>query len=234
MNRTERLFSIVEELRVAGPAGRTSAWLAERFEVSVRTIKRDMAALLAAEIPIWSTDGRGGGYRLARAAALPPLTFTSGEATAVAIALASEVDLPFGTDGRSALAKVLGSMSEQQRRATADLAGRIWFRSPARMSDPRWAQVLDEALRTAVVVNLDYRDRDGEISRGRPVEPLGFARTDGSWWLMAWCRRRDAPRWFRLDRIEAAHATRERFAPRRPDALFGTPPSDAQPVTLDL
>jgi predicted DNA-binding transcriptional regulator YafY len=233
MNRTERLYSLVEELRLAGAAGRSSAWLAERFGVSTRTIKRDVAALMEAEIPIWALDGRAGGYRLQRAAALPPLAFTTGEATAVAIALAAEPDLPFGRDGRSALTKVLGAMTPAQQQATRDLARRIWFRVPTRRTDPRWSRVLDEAVRTTTVVNLDYEAAEGRATSGRPVEPLGFARTSGHWWLMAWCRERRASRWFRLDRIRAAHATRERFEPRDLGTLFGEPPADAQPVALD-
>lgn len=233
MNRTERLYAIVEELRVAGPAGRTSGWLAERFDVSVRTIKRDMAALVEAEAPVWALDGRSGGYRLQRSA-LPALTFTTGEASAIALALAAEPDLPFGSDGRTVLTKILGAMSEAQRRSTAQLAARVWFRVPGRASDPRITRVLEEAVRDGVVVNIDYRAESGRQSRSRPVEPQGLARTRGAWYLMAWCRRRDAPRWFRLDRIDAAHATRERFTPRELTTVFGEPPADAHPVTIDL
>jgi predicted DNA-binding transcriptional regulator YafY len=232
MNRTDRLFAIVEELRVAGPAGRTAGWLASRFGVSPRTIKRDMAALEAAGTPVWSTDGRGGGYRLQRTAALPPLTFTAGEAAAVAIALGAEPDLPFGSDGRNALAKILGAMNDRQRAETRDLGQRIFMRVPARASAPRWTNVLDEALRTRTVVNLSYRDRHDRLTRQRPVEVLAFARTGGHWYLMAWCRRRDAGRWFRLERIVAAHRTTQMFAPRDLAEVFGEPPEDALPVEL--
>ncbi|OWY61312.1 transcriptional regulator, partial [cyanobacterium TDX16] len=86
MNRTDRMFAIVEELRSGPPSGRTAAWLAERFEVSARTIKRDVSALQQADVPIWATPGRGGGYALDPAATLPPLTFTPGEAAAMATA----------------------------------------------------------------------------------------------------------------------------------------------------
>lgn len=233
MNRTERLYGIVEELRAAGPGGRTSARLAERFGVSTRTIKRDVAALMAADVPIWANDGRRGGYRLARAAALPPVSFTSGEATAIAVALAAEPELPFGTDGRSALTKVLRSMTDGQRQQTRELANRIWTRTSAPTADPRCRQVLDEGLRNTVVINIDYRDRDGVVTRGRALEPLGFARTGGYWWLMAWCRERDAGRWFRMDRILTARLTRQRFPARPVDAVFGTPPDDARAVDLD-
>lgn len=233
MNRTERLYGIVEELRLAGAAGRTSTWLAERFRVSVRTIKRDMAALARAEQPTVATEGRAGGYRLLRAAALPPLTFTTGEATAVTIALAAEPELPFGSDGRAALVKVLGAMAPAQRRTAADLARKVWYRQPTRRSDPRWTSVLEEALRDDVAVTIDHEDDQGSVTR-RLVEPLGFARTRGAWWLMAWCRQLDAPEWFRLDRIVGAHATRERAEPRDLRTVFGTPPPDAHPVELDV
>lgn len=233
MNRTERLYGIVEELRAAGPAGRTSTRLADRFGVSTRTIKRDITALMAAEVPIWTTEGRRGGYRLARAAALPPVSFTSGEATAVAIALAAEPELPFGSDGRSALTKILRSMTDGQRQQTRDVAARVWMRTSARTADPRCRHVLDEGLRNMVVINVDCRDRDGVVTHGRSLEPLGFARTNGYWWLLAWCRDRDAGRWFRMDRILTAHLTRQPFRAREVDAVFGTPPPDARPVELD-
>src|SRR5690606_8617698 len=58
VNRTDRLFAIREELRGAGPAGRTAERLAEVFEVSVRTIKRDVAALQQAGFPVWARPGR--------------------------------------------------------------------------------------------------------------------------------------------------------------------------------
>lgn len=231
-NRTERLYAIVEELRVAGPNGRTAAWLAGRFEVSSRTIKRDMRALEAADVPVWSVDGRGGGYRLQRSAALPPLAFTAGEATAVAVALAAEPDLPFGPDGRTALTKVLEAMDDTQRVRTEELASRIWMRtSPARARNPA-ARIVDEALRAGVVVNLDYQDAEGQVTTSRPVEPLAFARTAGHWYLLGWCRHADAGRWFRMDRIHDARLTRNRRAPRDLHEVFGTPPEDAHPVEI--
>ncbi len=219
-------------LRVAGPNGRTAAWLADRFEVSARTIKRDMRALEAADVPIWSVDGRGGGYRLQRSAALPPLTFTAGEATAVAVALAAEPDLPFEPDGRTALTKVLGAMDQTQRERTRELASRIWMRvSPPRARNTA-ARTVDEALRAGVVVNLDYQDADEQTTLSRPVEPLAFARTAGHWYLLGWCRHADAGRWFRMDRIRDARLTRNRFAPRDLHEVFGSPPEDAHPVQI--
>ncbi|AKF11284.1 helix-turn-helix transcriptional regulator [Sandaracinus amylolyticus] len=227
MNRTDRLYALAEELR---RQGRSSTWLAERFEVSTRTIKRDIAALVEAGVPVIADEGCGGGYRLARSASLPPLTFTAGEATAIAIALAAEPGAPFRAEGRAALTKVLGAMTREQCADAKALAARVWMRSGVTSARDRSAKVLDEALRLRRVVNLDYGDDDQD----RAVEPLAFARTHGHWWLLAWCRTREAGRWFRLDRVRAARLTRESATTDRPlDRVFGDPPPDAAPVRLE-
>jgi predicted DNA-binding transcriptional regulator YafY len=64
MNRTDRLYALVEELRASAPRGRSAQRLAERFEVAVRTIQRDILALQEAGVPIWATPGPGGGYTI--------------------------------------------------------------------------------------------------------------------------------------------------------------------------
>ena len=124
MNRTERLYAIVHELRLAGPRGRTAGWLAERFEVSERTIKRDMRALHDAEVGLRADEGRGGGYRLARDHVLPPMAFTAAEATAVALAIGAADDLPFRAEALAALTKILDAMGRESRARAEDLAGR--------------------------------------------------------------------------------------------------------------
>lgn len=231
MNRTDRLYAIAEQLRAAGPGGRTAAWLAARFEVSARTVKRDVTALQEAGMPIWGTGGPGGGYVLDDRAALPPLTFTAGEAVAMATALAiAQPGLPFGPDGHSALAKVLAALPAARQDEVGALADRVWVRAPVDPSRGAASRVIDEGLRTGRVVVLDYVDREGVATARRPVEPMAYALDGGRWFLMAWCRRRRAGRWFRMDRIQRATMTNESFAPRAMLEVFGTPPDDAQPV----
>ena len=230
MNRTDRLYAIAEELRHAGDAGRTSVSLARQFEVSTRTIKRDVLSLQMSGVPIWAEGGPGGGYRVSTAAAtLPPVNFTPAEAAAIAVALHGQPDMPFATEGSSALTKVLAAMSAEAATATKGLLDRVW----ARTERPRsgGARVLDEAIRLGRVATLDYTAADG-ASTTRVVEPVRFARTGGHWYLMAYCRLRQDGRWFRLDRITGARLSTEIAPTRDEQAIFGTPPPDARPVPL--
>jgi predicted DNA-binding transcriptional regulator YafY len=225
VNRTERLYAMTEELRRAGARGRTSQRLAEHFEVSVRTIKRDITALQQAGVPIWAATGPGGGYVLDAAATLPPVNFTPAQAVAVATALAAQPVGPYAADGDAALAKLLDVMDARSRRRAEDLAARVWVRGGR--PSPRWPAV-EEALSRQVVVAIDYVDAHGAATRRR-VEPLQLARTDGHWYLIGWCQARDAVRWFRWDRIQAAHLTTEPASGRDLEVI-GTPPAAAQPV----
>ncbi len=77
------------------------AELAERFEVSTRTIERDLLALQEAGVPIWAQPGPGGGYGLNVDTTLPPLNLTPAEAAALATALAATRAMPFADAGRS-------------------------------------------------------------------------------------------------------------------------------------
>lgn len=234
MNRTDRLYAITSALRAAGNRGRNAAWLAERFEVSTRTIKRDVAALLEAGVPIHAQDGRGGGYQLAQNAALPPIAFTAGEATAVAIALAADPQRPFTADGAAVLQKLLTAMTPTQRDEASDIASRVWMVKP---SDPRRskpARTIDEALRGHVVVSIDYEDGSGRRTERRAVEPMAIVRTKEHWHLLGWCRTRDAGRWFRLDRVRRARLTKEPCPARDLAEVFGDPPSYAMPIALPV
>ncbi len=243
MNRTDRLYAITETLRAAGPGGRTSEELAARFEVSPRTVKRDVTALQEAGVPVTGIGGPGGGYVLDPAATLPPVTFTVAEALAVAVSLATQPGQPFTADGRRALTKLLEVVPGPVRADAETLAGKVWVRDadPAgpgttegrrRRRQRQVVRVVEEAVRTGTVVVVDYVDGAGRRTRGRPVEALGLAHTDGTWFLLGWCRRRDAPRWFRLDRIAAASATRDPVTDRDVATAFGVPPPDAAPISL--
>lgn len=227
MNRTDRLHAVSEELRRAGRRGRTAQRLADWLEVSPRTIKRDVAALQEAGVPIWASAGPGGGYVLDATASLPPVNLTPAQAVAMAVALSGAPDAPFAVDARAALEKVLDVLGPGARADAERLGARVWVRGAEHLRPPA-ATVVEEAVLRRKVLAISYRNGAGEPTRRR-VEPVFLARTGGRWYLAAWCQERAAPRWFRWDRIEAADLTSEP-APDRDPSIFGTPPEDARPL----
>ena len=212
MNRTDRLYALVEELRAVAPRPRSARWLAGKFEVSSRTIERDLSALQLSGVPIWAEPGRTGGYCLDPAHTLAPLNFTVDEALAVMIALGTLGTSPFNDAATSALRKVVAVTDDRSLRETADLAARIHLLGEHRPNEA--PPELAGALRTGHVLQIAYIDRNGTATL-RDVEPMGFVGKGSDWYLIAWCRLRDALRAFRGDRITEANPLSERPA-RRP------------------
>jgi predicted DNA-binding transcriptional regulator YafY len=175
VNRTDRLYALVEALRAVAPRPRSGRWLAGRFEVSVRTVERDINALQQSGVPIYAEPGRTGGYCLDKARTLPPVNLTPGEAVAMAVA--------------------------------RDLAGRIHLLGDAGTTPPVPRMVAD-ALSARRVLRIGYGDREGAATM-REIEPLGYVGTATHWYLVAWCRLRDALRAFRTDRITSVSVTAE-------------------------
>jgi predicted DNA-binding transcriptional regulator YafY len=160
------------------------------------------------------------------AATLAPVSLTPEQAAAVAVALSAQPDGPYSDAGRAALEKVLEVLEPDPRRRGQLLATSAWVSAEADRS-AELRTLLERAVAQRRVVVLRYRDADGRPSR-REVEPQLLARSSSSWFLVAWCRERQAPRWFREDRIEGVELT-EQKAPRRDPALFGAP-SDTHPA----
>ncbi|MFI6321945.1 helix-turn-helix transcriptional regulator [Nonomuraea sp. NPDC050556] len=222
MNRTDRLYALVEDLRAIAPKCRSARDLAKRFEVSARTIERDIAALQESGVPIYAEPGRKGGYAIDKKMSLPPLNFTPAEAVAIAVALSRSGDQPFGRQARSALRKVVAAMPGPEGELARELARRVQLVEPAPgdevalpLGGEGISRAIEDALLRRRVLTLDYVDRKG-ILTSRDVEPGVFlGGRGGFWYLVAWCRLRDDVRVFRLDRIAAAAVTNER-SPERP------------------
>ncbi|MFL6122687.1 helix-turn-helix transcriptional regulator [Actinophytocola sp.] len=205
MNRTDRLYGIVEELRAAAPLRRSARQLAARYEVSVRTIERDISALQQVGVPIYADTGRLGGYAIDPTRTLPPLNFTPAEAVAVAIALRRATGSPFTRAAGSALQKILAAMPAPEASAARELAGRVGFLVPP-TAPATIPVIIEEALAARHVLRLDYVDKHGTPTE-RAVEPVMFLAGKAAWYLVGWCRLRAELRVFRLDRIVAAHDT---------------------------
>ncbi len=231
MNRTDRLYAIVEELRAVAPRPRSATWLAERFEVSVRTVERDVSALQQSGTPIWAEPGRNGGYCVSREHTLPPINFTPQEATAMAVALQSMGASPFRSAAETALRKLVFAMSGDDARAARELAGRVHFLRDGGAA-ARVPRLISDAFAHPRVLRIEYGDRAGALTR-REIEPLGYVESSGAWYLIAWCRMRAGLRAFRIDRIRDVTVTAETPAPRTLtaediDIVYGT----LEPLTL--
>ncbi len=201
MNRTDRLYALVEELRAVAPRPRSARWLAARFEVSARTVERDIGALQQAGVPIWAEPGRTGGYALDKQGTLPPVNLTPAEAVAMALALHRLAGTPFHAPAATALRKVLAVMPPATATAAREMAARIHLvgAGPA-TAVPR---LVADALTARRVLRIGYADRSGAAS-ARDVEPLGYVGSPTHWYLIAWCRLRGGVRAFRTDRITSA------------------------------
>jgi predicted DNA-binding transcriptional regulator YafY len=212
VNRTDRLYALVEELRAVAPRPRSARWLAGRFEVSTRTVERDIGALQQSGVPIYAEPGRTGGYCLDKARTLPPVNLTPDEAVAMALALHGLEGTPFRATAGSALVKLVAAMQADDAAAARDLAGRVHLLGDGGAT-PSMPRVVADAVATRRVLRIGYGDREGVVTN-REVEPLGYVGKESHWYLVAWCRLRDALRAFRTDRITSVSVTAEVPRPR--------------------
>lgn len=216
VNRTDRLYALVEELRAAAPRPRSARQLAERYEVSTRTIERDILALQESGVPVYAEPGRRGGYMIDKTVTLPPLNFTATEMAAIAVLVTMAEGTPFAAAARSALRKMMAGAPRARAEAAA-IVDRIRLINAGRHDPglvPRPVPLaIQDAIAEGHVLMLEYRDRFDEITV-REVEPVAFTGSPAHWYLLAWCRLRQAHRVFRVDRVVAVKDTGEP-APRR-------------------
>jgi len=229
VNRTDRLYALVEELRAHAPRKVRAADLAERFEVTTRTIERDLLALQEAGVPIWAQPGPGGGYGLNVDTTLPPLNLTPAEAAAIATALAATRAMPFAEAGHSALRKLAGVMAAAPKDTASKLVSQIRVAQGPDGPVTPVSEVIQQALLDSVAIEISYRDGQAHETV-RVVEPVGLFGTRNGWYLAGWCRLRQGPRAFRLDRIAEVTLTDETIAPRSfNDVLPNLPYEMAEP-----
>lgn len=217
MNRTDRLYALVEELRAVAPRPRSARWLAGRFEVSARTVERDLDALRQSGVPIWSVPGRAGGYCIDRDRTLPPLALSPAEALAVVLALRDNAASPFADAARTAAQKVLATLPADVRSREKALESRL-FEVGDRVPQHRHARTVAAAVEHGRVLSLRYTDRHG-VATERSVEPLGFLRAGRRWYLVAHCRLRDDIRGFLVEHIQHA-AMLDEAVPHRDDTAL--------------
>jgi predicted DNA-binding transcriptional regulator YafY len=191
--------------------------LAERLEVSGRTIRRDVERLRGLGYPVESIRGPAGGYRLLAGAAMPPLLLDDEEAIAIAVGLRTAARTSVtGIEETAvrALVKLEQVLPAHLRRRVAALGSATFTLTPAGPTvDPQHLTVIAAACRDSECLRFNYRSRDGTPSR-RHVEPHSLLNHGRRWYLVAWDRGREDWRTFRIDRLATPSPAGARFTPR--------------------
>lgn len=209
---TSRALRALEVLQ-ARP-GITADQLAERLGVTDRAARRYVAILREAGIPVESTRGKYGGYRLGRGLRLPPLVFTATEALGLVMAAldghhaAADADDPVG----SALGKILRVLPESVGRQAVTLrehAQAVPNRRSAR-PDPETTSALVAAVAGQQRVQIGYRSPQG-TPRDFLVDPWAVLVRHGLWYLLCHAHHVDAVRTYRVDRVRGVQPTDEHF-----------------------
>ena len=208
MRRTDRLFEILQMFRERGFL--RAADMAERLEVSIRTIYRDLDTLMASGHPI--EGERGIGYLLREPIFLPPLKLNSDEVVALRLGMdlvKRVADAPLSHSAASVLGKLT---------PTSTRSGLSVYTSPqVKVSH---ISALRNCIDRHESVRISYRSLD-ECQSQRTIRPLQLEIWDHVWTLTAWCETRDDFRTFRVDRIDNLLRTGERF-PSEPDKSYDT------------
>lgn len=213
MKRLDRLNAILTQLQSKRVV--TSAEIAERFDISQRTVYRDIRALEEAGIPICAEAGTG--YSLMDHFHLPPVMFTNQEASAL---LLGEKLVEKMSDGqvreyyRSAACKIKAILKPHEKEYLDQLHSKVavfgwsdWDKN----SEQLYLNEIQQALVNHQIICIRYQAKHAEQALCREIEPVGLCNYGGRWHLFAWCRLRGAYRDFRLDRLTELHVSDQQF-----------------------
>lgn len=205
MNRIDRLTAILIQLQ--GKKIVKAAEIADRFQISLRTVYRDVKALQESGVPIGAEAGTG--YYIVEGYHLPPVMFSKEEAAAL---LTGEKLMEQFSDQSNkkqfgnAMQKIRSVLrgSEKDYLETLDENIAVFRRErPVREGFPdRFLSDIQLALASQQVVKMDYYSFSNEEATNREVEPIGVFYLNSAWHMIAWCRMRKGYRDFRLDRIK--------------------------------
>jgi predicted DNA-binding transcriptional regulator YafY len=209
VHRTQRLFAIAEYLR-GRRSGVTAAELAERFEVTIRTIFRDLDALREASLPLNAERGRGGGFALDRTYSLPPVNFSAREVALLITAcgwLAEMRVLPFTDTLGSAIDKLRAALSASSQRQLIEHMKTLQFVGvPARTASPLVRRALEQAWFENATLRIRYAGQGATTMRRVRLQNVVMERSETL--LNCLDLEKNEPRQFKLDRIEHAEVMR--------------------------
>ena len=210
--RLSRLTAILTQLQSKRLV--TARELAEKHQVSIRTIYRDIRSLEQSGVPIITEEGRG--YTLMEGYSVPPIMFTEEEANALITAeklIIQNKDRSLIEHYQSAITKLKATMRHQQKDKNEFIASRLQIRNNSDYNtNSNYLIQLQSTVANFQVVILEYISLQNEHTK-RIVEPFALYTTKGNWVLIAYCRKRQDFRAFRLDCIQQIQVTSEYFEP---------------------
>lgn len=210
MNRIDRLLGLLTFLqsRKYVPAEK----IAEKFDISVRTVYRDIKALCEQGVPISFEQHRG--YFVVQGYFLPPVSFSNEEANALLLIeklVSGFADRSIQTHYASALNKVKAVLRSTQKEKLEQLHDNIQLQVPKRfMNNLDYLSVLQEAISSKYIIAIEYKNNKEEISNRR-IEPIGLIFYAFSWHLIGWCHLRSDYRDFKVASIIRVKNTEEAF-----------------------
>ena len=210
-NRLSRLTAILIQFQTKRII--TALELSKKFQVSKRTIYRDIKSLEQAGVPIITEEGKG--YTLMEGYKVPPVMFTESQANALILAeqlVLKNKDSSFIKDYSEAIDKIKAVLRQSEKDKANLLANRTQYnevlnqeRNSNNLSD------LQNALTNYNLVKVQYINKEGTVTN-RFLEPFAILSAE-NWYLVAWCRLRKEFRFFRLDRIQKTEILLEKFEP---------------------
>jgi predicted DNA-binding transcriptional regulator YafY len=213
--RLSRLTAILTQLQTKRLI--TATALAGKFNVSIRTIYRDIRALEQSGIPILTEEGKG--YYLMEGYRLPPVTFTESEANALITAekfVSKNKDASFIKEYTAAIEKIKSVLRYKTKENTELLSSRIVVsQNYTNNKTSNYLASLQLALTNFNLTTIDYQKPETTETSTRIIEPFALLSTQENWLLVAWCRLRNNFRIFRLDRIQRLDVQYEKFEPHK-------------------
>ncbi|MBC7863915.1 MAG: YafY family transcriptional regulator [Bacteroidia bacterium] len=213
-NRLSRITAILTQLQTKRLV--TATTLAEKFNVSVRTIYRDIRTLEQSGVPILTEEGKG--YSLMEGYRIHPITFTENEANALILAeqlVLRNKDSSFIKDYTDAIDKIKAVLKHNVKDKANLLSDRTRFsQNINRERTSNNLSSLQFAITNFTLVSIAYINETKKSSK-RIIEPFALLSTQENWLLVAWCRLRKEFRYFRLDRIKSLEILLVKFTPHK-------------------
>ena len=210
MNRLTRITAILTQLQSKKIV--TAKEISDRFEISLRTVYRDIKTLQDSGVPIGSENGIG--YFIVNGYSLPPIMISEEEANALVISeklILNQGDTSLIKDFNSLLFKIKATLKNFEKDNISKLENRIESSTEIEKYSSHWLSLIQKAITNTNVLQIEYYSIYKEENTKRNIEPLAIYFTQNAWILVAFCRLRKEEREFRLDRILKLTTTLDTF-----------------------